>query len=61
MPNWRNPDGIPERTVNVARGLEATIGKPIVSSDFALYWRVFKSLGTAPVGDQARLLATLQS
>ncbi len=61
MPNWRDGEGIPQRTVSVARGLEAVIGKPIVSSDFALYWRVFKSLGAAPVGEQARLLTTLQS
>ena len=60
MPNWRDADGLPERTVALARDLEADIGVPIVSSDFALYWRVFKTLGTAPVGDLPRLLSTLQ-
>jgi len=60
MPNWRRSDGLPERTVSLAPELEAAIGKPIVSSDFALYWRVFKTLGVAPVGTQGRLLSTLQ-
>ncbi len=60
MPNWRDADGLPERTVSVARAIEARMGAPIVSSDFALYWRVFKTLGVAPVGDLPRLLSTLQ-
>ena len=42
------------------RGAEEAVGKPIVSSDAALYWRIYKSLGTAPVGSQGRLLSSLQ-
>lgn len=60
MPNWRRADGLPERTAALAPQLEAAIGKPIASSDFALYWRVFKTLGVAPLGTQGRLLSTLQ-
>ncbi len=60
MPNWRNANGIPERAVTLAPALEAKIGKPIVSSDFALYWNIYRTLGTAPVGTQCRLLSTLQ-
>ena len=42
------------------RALEEQLGKPIVSSDFALYWNIFKTLGVAPEGDHGRLLATLK-
>ncbi len=59
MPNWRRPDGLPERTVARHVELEALIGKPIVSSDFALYWNIFKTLGVAPQGQQGVLLSTL--
>jgi maleate cis-trans isomerase len=59
MPNWRRADGLPQRTVSLAPALEAAIGKPIVSSDFALYWRIFKTLGVAPPGSHGRLLSTL--
>ena len=60
MPNWRNADGLPERTLHRVTELEAAIDKPIVSSDFALYWRIFKTLGVAPEGDHGRLLKTLK-
>ena len=42
----------------VAAAKEA--GKPIVASDTALYWRIYQTLGTAPMGDQGSLLASLQ-
>ena len=61
MPNWRRADGLPQRAVSLAPALEATIGVPIVSSDFALYWRIFQTLGLAPEGRQGRLLSSLQS
>jgi maleate cis-trans isomerase len=60
MPNFRRADGLPQRIVSLDRSLEASIGKPIVSSDTALYWRIFKSLGTAPIGDRGQLLSSLQ-
>ena len=60
MCNFRRADGLPQRFVSLSRDLEAAVGKPIVASDTALYWRIFKSLGTAPVGDQGRLLSSLQ-
>ena len=59
MPNWRRADGLPERTVRLAPSLEAAVGKPIVASDIALYWRIFKTLGVTPVGSHGRLLSSL--
>ncbi len=59
MPNWRRADGLPQRALHLVDGLEAAIGKPIVSSDFALYWRIFKTLGVRPERCAGRLLSTL--
>lgn len=59
MPNFRRQDGLPQRMVSIAEELETNIGKPIVSSDFALYWRIFKTLGISPLGDHGALLRTL--
>ena len=61
MPNFRRADGLPQRIVSLDRELEAAIGKPIVSSDTALYWRIFKTLGTAPTGSHGQLLSSLQA
>ena len=61
MPNWRRADGLPQRTVTIAKTLEAEIGKPIIASDLALYWALFRSIGVAPRGEQGHLLSTLQS
>ena len=60
MPNFRRDDGLPVRMVSIAADLEEWLGKPVISSDFALYWNVFRSLGVAPVGPQPRLLSLLQ-
>ena len=60
MPNWRRADGLPQRTVSLAKELEAALGKPIIASDLALYWGLFNSLGVAPLGEQGHLLSTLQ-
>ena len=60
MPNFRRADGLPQRIVSLDKQLETSIGKPIVSSDTALYWRIFKSLGTAPIGEHGQLLSSLQ-
>ncbi len=59
MPNFRQADGLTRRMVSLERDLEAGIGKPIVSSDSALYWRLFKTLGVAPTAPFGRLLSTL--
>lgn len=59
MCNFRNADGIPERPLHVTPRLETALGKPVIGHDTALYWRVFKSLGVAPVGDHGKLLGTL--
>lgn len=60
MPNFRRADGLPQRMVSREVELEALVGKPIVSSDTALYWRVFKTLGLAPTGTHGRLLSSLR-
>ena len=60
MPNFRRADGVPQRMVSREVELEALVGKPIISSDSALYWRIFKTLGTAPVTQQGYLLSQLQ-
>ena len=59
MPNFRRADGLPQRMSSLEIELEAAIGKPIVSSDSALYWRIFKTLNLAPTGHHGRLLSTL--
>ena len=60
MPNWRRDDGLPQRTLHLVEDLEATCGKPLVSSDFALYWRIFKTLGVTPTRTPGTLLSTLR-
>ena len=60
MCNFRRPDGLPQRFVSLSQSLEAATGKPLVASDTALYWRIFKTLGIAPVGEQGQLLSRLQ-
>ena len=63
MPNFRRADGLPQRMLSYAHGLEAMIDKPIVASDTALYWRIFQTLGVAPSGpceQHGRLLSTLR-
>ncbi len=61
MPNFRRSDGLPQRIVALGADLEDTIGLPIVSSDFALYWRILRTLGVAPTGRHGRLLTQLQT
>ncbi|HJP11160.1 MAG TPA: hypothetical protein QGF27_14135 [Arenicellales bacterium] len=59
MPNFRRSDGLPQRIVSLQAGLEGLTGKPIVSSDSALYWRIFKTLGLIPTRAHGRLLSLL--
>ena len=59
MANFRRSDGLPQRMVSLDRELEQQVGKPIVSSDVALYWRIFKTLGLAPTGERSTLLSKL--
>ena len=60
MCNFRRADGVPQRFVSLSKDLESATGIPLVASDTALYWRLFKSLGTKPVGKQGQLLSSLQ-
>ena len=59
MCNFRNAAGLPERMVSREVELETLTGKPIVASDVALYWRIYKTLGIAPLGEHGRLLSSL--
>ena len=60
MPNFRRGDNLPQRMSSIEVGLENAIGKPIVASDSALYWRIFKTLGICPEGEHGTLLQTLR-
>jgi len=56
----RQNDGLAQRPVSLEVGLEALLGKPLITHDNALYWRIFKTLGLAPVTKQGRLLSSLK-
>ena len=36
------------------------LDKPVIGHDVALYWRIFKTLGMAPVTKQGSLLTSLK-
>lgn len=55
----RQSDGLAQRFVSLEVGLESMLGKPLVTHDNALHWRIFKTLGIAPVTQQGRLLSSL--
>ena len=62
--NWvhaSGTDGVPRRFVSLGADIEEQIGVPVISSDISLYWRIFRTLGVAPLGRQGSLLASLQS
>ncbi|MDE2791462.1 MAG: hypothetical protein OXI81_13715 [Paracoccaceae bacterium] len=55
----RESDGLPQRLVALEVELESILGRPVVTHDNALYWRVFRTLGLAPVTRQGKLLSSL--
>jgi len=55
----RESDGLAQRFVALEVGLEKMLGTPIVTHDNALHWRLFKTLGIAPLTTQGTLLSTL--
>ena len=61
MSNYVNADGIPERFVSLAAGIEAAIDTPVIAADISLYWQIFRTLGVAPEGPHGSLLTTLQT
>ena len=62
MCNFRRAsDGLPQRFVALEVELEATLGKPVITHDNALYWRIMKTLGIAPITQQGSLLASLSN
>ena len=61
MCNFRSgPNGQPQRPIHLEVELEQMLGKPLISHDNALYWRIFKSLGIAPATSQGHLLESLK-
>lgn len=61
MCNFRRAgDGLPQRFVALEVELEDMLGKPLITHDNALYWRIFKTLGLAPTTRQGRLLSLLK-
>ena len=57
MPNWRDENGLTHRPLSLAAAMEAETGKPLICSDTALYWRIFKTIGAAPTrGGLGKLL-----
>lgn len=62
MCNFRSgADAQAQRPVHLTVELEALLGAPVIGHDSALYWRMFKTLGVAPVTKQGALLASLQT
>ena len=59
MPNWLDAAGLPKRALHYAPEWEAMLGLPMIASDIALYWSIFRHLGTAPMGDHGHLLNSL--
>lgn len=59
MPNFRRHDGLPQRMLSLEVELENLVGKPIIASDTALYWRILKTLELAPTTQQGALLSRL--
>lgn len=61
MSNYRRgPNGQAQRPVHFEVEMEAMLGKPMISHDNALYWRLYKTLGIAPLTHQGLLLSSLQ-
>ena len=60
MCNFRTgPNGQPQRMLHQTTKLESILGKPVVSHDTALYWRIFKTLSIKPTENYGRLLGSL--
>ena len=60
MCNFRSgPGGQARRPVHHEVAIETMLGKPMISHDNSLYWRIFKTLGLAPIAPQGRLLSSL--
>ena len=59
MSNYVGQDGIPERFVSLASGIERELDVPILAADITLYWQIFRTLGVAPGGDHGSLLNSL--
>lgn len=57
----REGDGVAQRLCALEVALEARLGKPLITHDNALYWRLFKTLGLAPVTPQGALLSSLKT
>ena len=56
----RSVDGLPQRFVSLEVELEMMLGKPVITHDNALYWRIMKTIGIAPITNQGCLLSSLK-
>lgn len=62
MANFRRAgDGLAQRFVALEVELEQRLGKPVITHDNALYWRLFKTLELAPTTHQGALLSSLKT
>ena len=62
MSNYRRKsDGLAQRFVALEVELEEQLGKPVITHDNALYWRIFKTLGIGPTTKQGTLLSSLNT
>ena len=59
IPNFQTDTGITRRAVALAAEIESEIGKPIVATDFALFWSLFRHLNAAPAEGHGHLLDRL--
>ena len=55
----RASDGLGQRFCSLEVELESMLGKPVITHDNALYWRIYKTLGIAPITRQGKLLSSL--
>ncbi len=60
MSNYVGDDGVPERFVSLVADIEHELETPVLSADVTLYWQIFRTLGTAPLGRQGSLLNSIQ-
>ena len=59
IPNIQTDTGIPLRAVALAGEIEAEMGKPVVATDIALFWSLFRHLNIAPTERHGYLLDRL--
>ncbi len=59
-PSFRCANGMLQRIIGLMPELEASIGKTIIASDLALYWRVYQTLKLRPIKELGHLMSMLR-